>query len=496
MRNLILNIILIISLLGCKNPPSTDRFTINLEISDTAVNEIIIGYQTNIGLTEITQHISKNPDNKIQFVFDSITDPLSVFLTIGKEYYQICAEPNSDLSISFTKDTTIFTGQGRTFADYYLKSMDYWTKTYANYAKRNPVLSGRPSGSKYFKVQDSITLDRIQFLDRFFSKPQSSSTKQFIKDEKTYLLYTDIFYKISGLTSINEFRFYQEKLKLSVDTFLTFTDKFDFNNPNLFNQTQYRRCFEWLPVKYIETNKLDILKDEEKAFDFVISLSNNETSKKYIEIFLLNNLIRQSNSGKDYSKNDFIKERIDRLSHNSTGIEKYYSILKTKFDDLVLNEKKSKELISLLSNPKYSESIQIQDYSSNENLELLRSIINKNPGKVLYVDFWAPWCRPCMDEMSNSKLLQKKYADENVAFIYLGFKCTEESWKTTIAQLRLTGIHYRLTDQQCDDYSKIFDFTGIPFYIIINKDGVVIDKNAPRPSDQVKLTTILDNLVK
>jgi len=115
---------------------------------------------------------------------------------------------------------------------------------------------------------------------------------------------------------------------------------------------------------------------------------------------------------------------------------------------------------------------------------------------LLVVDFWAPWCRPCMDEMSNSKLLQKKYADENVAFIYLGFKCTEESWKTTIAQLRLTGIHYRLTDQQCDDYSKIFDFTGIPFYIIINKDGVVIDKNAPRPSDQVKLTTILDNLVK
>lgn len=495
MRNLTLIIILTIFFLECKNPPSTDRFTINLEISDTSVNEIIIGYQTNIGLTEITQTIKKNPDNKIQFVIDSITYPLSVFLTIGKEYYQIWAEPNSDLSISFTKDTAIFSGQSKIFADYYLKSKDFWTKTYYDYTKRNPVLSGRPSSSKYFKVQDSITLDRIQFLDRFFSKPQSSSAKQFIKDEKINLLYTDIFYKISGLTSLNDFRFYQEKLKLSVDTFLTFTDKFDFNNPNLFNQPQYRRCFEWLPGKYIKTNKLENRLDEEKALDFVISLSNNEISKKYIEIFLLNNLIRQSNSGKDYSKNYIIKERIERLSKNRTGIEKYYSIIKTKFDDLVLSEKKSKEFISLLSNPKYSEGIQIRDYSSDENLELLRSIINKNPGKVLYIDFWAPWCRPCMDEMPKSKLLQKKYDNKNIAFIYLGFKCSEESWKMTISQLKLTGIHYRLTDQQCDDYSKIFDFSGIPFYIIINKEGLVIDKNAPRPSDQSKLNDILNKLL-
>lgn len=494
MRILILTVILTISFLGCKNSPSNGKFIIDLEISDTSVNEIIISYQTNIGLTEIAQQLKKNPDNKIQFVIDSITSPLTAFLTIGKEGYQIWAEPNSDLNILFTKDTTIFSGQGKIFADYYIKSKDYWTKTYAEYENRNPVLSGRPSGSKYFKVQDSITIDRIKFLERFFSKPQSSSVKQFIRDEKNYLLYTDIFYKISGLTSLNEFRFYQEKQKLSVDTFLTFTDKFDFNNPYLFNQSQYRRIFEWLPGKYIKTNKLDNLKDDDKAFDFIISLSNNELSKKYIEIFLLNNLIKQSNSSNDYSKMDFIKERIDKL--NRTGIEKYYSILETKFEDLSSNEKKSKELISLLSNPKNSEGIQIQDYSSNENLELLRSIINKNPGKVLYVDFWAPWCRPCLDEMPNSKLLQKNYADKNVAFVYLGFKCTEESWKTTIAQLKLSGIHYRLTDQQCDEYSKIFNFSGIPFYIIINKEGFVIDKNAPRPSDQVKLSTILDNLVK
>jgi thiol-disulfide isomerase/thioredoxin len=469
---------------------------IDLEIPDTTVTEIIIGYQTDIGLTEISQHIKKNPDNKIQYIIDSIPNPLSIYLTIGKKYYQIWAEPNSDLRVYFTKDTTIFSGKGQKFANYYLESKAYWTKTYADYEKINPVLSGRPSGSKYFKVQDSITLDRIQFLDKYFSKPQSSSVKQFIKDEKTYLLYTDIFYKISGLTSLNDFRFYQNVSNISVDTFLTFTDKFDFNNPELFNQSQYRRCFEWLPGKYLQFKKLDYLKNEGKSFDFVISLSKNETSKKNIEILLLNNLIRQSINAKDYSQNALIKERIDSLANNKDGIEKYVSILKTKFDDLAANEKRSKKFISLLSNPKYSEGIQIQDYSADEHLDLLRSIIQKNPGKILYVDFWAPWCHPCMDEIPYSKKIQEKYKNRDIVFVYLGVSCTEESWKSTIAELKLLGTHYLLTEVQNSALTKIFEISGIPRYMIINKEGIVVNSDAPRPGDEIRLDEIFDNLLK
>ena len=99
--------------------------------------------------------------------------------------------------------------------------------------------------------------------------------------------YINAFGKFAGLTSLKEFRFYQERMKIRTDTFLTFTDKFDFNNPELFNIYHYKQCFQWLPDKYIDDNNLDYDKDKGKAFDFVISLSNNETCKKYIEIIRL-----------------------------------------------------------------------------------------------------------------------------------------------------------------------------------------------------------------
>jgi thiol-disulfide isomerase/thioredoxin len=475
---------------------SINTIILNVEIRDTSIKEIIVAYTTDLGLTSTEKHINKDANNKASYIFDCIHTPTIMSLTIGNDYYSIWGEPNSDLNVTYDSGKVIFSGKGKIFADYYLDSKAFWQSKYNYFENRNPVLSGKPEGYKYFKVQDSITIERQKFLDSYFEGKVSLSFTHFIKYEKQNLLYTDIFFKISGLTNLKDFKFYQEHLNISLDSFLTFTDKFDFNNTELFEIFQYRRCLDWLCYKYIKDYRLDPYKDIDRAIDFVISLSKNELCQKNIEIIILNVLIENAINDQNYESISIIKQRLDKLGQNTTTLEKYINIVNQSYSKLVESEKKSHFYISLLDNPQNTTGIALIDVSKEPEFDLLRSIVKKHPNKVLYIDFWAPWCGPCMEEMPNSKKLYEKYVNENIVFIYLAVNCTDKSWKSTIAGKEIKGDHYLLNDQQSKELESKFQFSGIPRYIIINKEGIVINSDAPRPSEANKLEGIFNEILK
>lgn len=495
MKIQIILILFILFLIGCENSSDKENFTINFDIQDTTRTEIAVGYQKNIGLSGVTKYIPVKSKDSTQFVIDSIKQPFTAYIDIDEIQFPIWVEPNSNLDIVFAKDTIIFSGKSKIYADYFSKSREYWFNIYSKYEKRNPVLEGRPSGFEYFKVQDSITLDRMNYLESFFINKKSPEVKRFLEHEKNNLFYTDIFYKISGLTSFSEFNFYQRAKNEPSDTYLRFTNEFEFDNPALFNIAQYRRCFEWLPNKYIKNNGLDYYKNIEEAYDFVISLSQYELCKKYTEVILLNKFIEDSKETQNYALNSFIEKRFTVLEQNKIGIETYLIILHNKYIELLESEKKSKEYISLLENKDYSEGIKLRDYSSNNNIDFLKTIIQQYPGKVLYVDIWAPWCGPCMQEMFYSNELQKKYENTDVEFLFLGVSCQKDAWKSTISRRKLTGEHFYLEDEQRDELMKMFEFSGIPRYLIINKNGIVENSNAPRPSNVEKLDEIFNKIL-
>ena len=120
---------------------------------------------------------------------------------------------------------------------------------------------------------------------------------------------------------------------------------------------------------------------------------------------------------------------------------------------------------------------------------LLDTIAQRYHDKVIYIDFWAPWCSPCMNEMPYSKEIQEYYKDNDVIFVFLANRCKEDSWKATIANKKLTGEHFLLTNDQYNVLAGILDISGIPQYTLIDRNGNIVLKNAPRPSDK-------DNLIK
>lgn len=103
-------------------------------------------------------------------------------------------------------------------------------------------------------------------------------------------------------------------------------------------------------------------------------------------------------------------------------------------------------------------------------------------GKVVYLDFWGTWCKPCMSEMPASRHLKEKFAGRDVAFVYIAVNDPEEKWQRALAEAQLTSpasVHLRARDHQV---AELYDVRGFPSYFLIGRDGRIVLPHAPRPS--------------
>lgn len=103
-------------------------------------------------------------------------------------------------------------------------------------------------------------------------------------------------------------------------------------------------------------------------------------------------------------------------------------------------------------------------------------------GKLTYIDIWATWCTPCRGEMPALQALEEEYKDKNITFVSLSIDTDKAAWKGFVEGEKLGGVQLYLKGDAPALFEK-YDITGIPRFILVDKEGKIININAPRPSD-------------
>ena len=114
-----------------------------------------------------------------------------------------------------------------------------------------------------------------------------------------------------------------------------------------------------------------------------------------------------------------------------------------------------------------------------------QDILIKNNGKVIYVDYWASWCSPCIEAMPYAEKLREEYAGQNIIFVYLSSDNDQSAWKKAVKKYGLSNYEdsFLSLNHNNSEFIKALQIQSIPRYLIYDANGRLVEKNAPGPKD-------------
>ncbi len=107
-------------------------------------------------------------------------------------------------------------------------------------------------------------------------------------------------------------------------------------------------------------------------------------------------------------------------------------------------------------------------------------------GKVLYIDVWATWCGPCLNEAPYFRELAEKFkGNDKICFISLSVDrdSDRDLWVEHVKEEDPFWPQFRLDGTNNADFCGKVGINTIPRFLLIDADGRFIDGDCARPSD-------------
>jgi thiol-disulfide isomerase/thioredoxin len=191
------------------------------------------------------------------------------------------------------------------------------------------------------------------------------------------------------------------------------------------------------------------------------------------------------------------------------SIKNYYSLFPIQVKESSLGHSILSYIYPLTDDNEFRKANPLVDLKSAERLNTIKSIyelslsdtsgnaikLNSYKGKYIVLDFWASWCKPCIDNVPSLNWMSQNYNPDSVQFISISLDEDATKWKQSIIKNNFRGV--QLSDlkgfaSMAALYCKVI---WVPKYIIVNPTGHIINYDAPQAVDP-KLKILLDRLLK
>ncbi len=249
--------------------------------------------------------------------------------------------------------------------------------------------------------------------------------------------------------------------------------------PNIITESENKKynlkdygfyCIEYSKFLYDVKNYTEAFNYAKEATFF----AENENNISYNSHF--SKIAKEVVESKSYIKylENFIKKNKEDSIIINLFKDEYYKLASFKpnvkqYIDSLKYDSREEAFLSVSSNVINLKAPDIKISTLNRNINL----IEKYKNKVIIVDFWASWCKPCIESFPTMNNIIKKYKnDSSIVFLFINsFQNKDFSKMSTINLIK--QYDFISFFDEGNKISNLYNVTELPVKFIINKNGYI-----------------------